>query len=112
MSGCALRPSGRPGIFTTLIQKVFRLKELDKGIEKSLDTYAALDRSLDKLPPGSTIMIRDQDVQIAVWKASQEPILPAVSAKVVAVQVPSIEVADPRARLELPRPGDDPSEAG
>jgi hypothetical protein len=96
-----------------LIHKVFRLKELDKEIEKSLDTYAALDRSLDKLPPGSAITIRDQDgTEIAVWKVGLEPARPAVPAEVLVVQVPGIEVAGPGVRQGLPRPGDDPSEAG
>jgi hypothetical protein len=65
-------PGNGQGIFTTLIHRVFRVKELGKGIERSRGTFAALDRSLDKLPPGSTLVICDQDVQIAVWKADQE----------------------------------------
>jgi hypothetical protein len=43
MSEDVPQPDSRPGIFTTLIHKVFRLKELDKGIEKSQNTFAALD---------------------------------------------------------------------
>jgi hypothetical protein len=90
---------------------VFRLKEIDKGIEKSLDTFAALDRSLDKLPAGSTIMIRDQDVQIAVWKAGHEPTLPTVVSEAVVVRVPGVIPAT-GVRLELSRPGDGTAEAG
>lgn len=94
-----------------MIQKVFRLKELDKRIERSLDNFAALDRSLDKLPPGSAIMICDQDMQIAVWKAGEEPARPAVPAEVVITPVASIEVAGPGVRRGLPPPNGHP-EAG
>jgi hypothetical protein len=99
-------PDSRPGIFTTLIHKVFRLKELDKGIEKSQNTFAALDRSLDKLEPGSTIVIRDQDLQIAVWKAGRQTVLPIVSAEVVTMRISAVDMTRDQAMLGLPRPGD------
>jgi hypothetical protein len=85
-------PGSRQGVFSTLIHKVFRLRELDKEIERSQDTFAALDRSLDKLPPGSTIVIRDQDTQIAVWKAGQEAPDTVVTAEVVAMRISAIDV--------------------
>lgn len=112
MSGGLSLPGGRQGIFTTLIHKVFRLKELDKGIEKSQDTFAALDRSLDKLPPGSAIVICDQDVQIAVWKGGQEPPLPAATAEVVTMRIDAVDVTASKTMPELTRPGDIPFEAG
>jgi len=105
------RRGRRPGFLTTFIQKLFRLKELDKGIEKSQDTLAALDRSLDKLPAGSTIMIRDQDMQIAVWKAGREPALPPVTAEAVIMRFPGA-MPPSGATLQLPQPGDGPAEAG
>ena len=112
MSGGLSLLGGRQGIFTTLIHKVFRLKELDKGIEKSQDTFAALDRSLDKLPPGSTIVICDQDVQIAVWKGGRESAMPAAPAEVVTMRVSAVEVTGSKTVPELTRLGDLPFEAG
>ena len=104
-------PGSRQGIISTLIRKMFRLRELDKKIERSQDTFAALDRSLDKLPPGSAIMIRDQDTQIAVWKAGQESPVTVVPAEVVAMRISAVNVAEAPA-LPGPRPGCSPSEAG
>jgi hypothetical protein len=105
-------PGRGQGIFTTLVHRVFRLKELDKGIERSQGTFAALDRSMDKLPPRSVLVICDQDVQIAVWKAEQEGPQPAVTAEVVSVRIDAVDLTPFKAVPELTRPGDLPFEAG
>lgn len=102
----------RQGIFSTLIHKVFRLKELDKEAERSLDTFAALDRSLDKLPPGSAMVIRAQDTQIAVWKTGQEALTTVTPAEIAAMWASSGDTPGFPALSGPPHPNAHSSEAG